>query len=89
MGHYWSEMESRANLDARDKHNREVERLRNLTRKMPIGDFTVEELGALMRLWGLLYNAAGTLAPRDYDLKTLRVAVSRGVTRSTDENGMV
>lgn len=44
---------------------------------MSLGEFTVNELEAVMRLFGLAYNSAGTLEPHEEHLTLLEKKVAR------------
>ena len=76
MGHYWREMDPAG----AEKHDRKMERTLKLKKRiesMSLGEFTVNELEAVMRLLGLAYNGAGTLKPYEEHLALLENKVGK------------
>mgnify|MGYP001598749058 CR=1 FL=1 len=74
MGHTWREMDP----TGAEVHDRKLSRQSKLRKKiegMSLGKFTVKELEAVMRLFGLAYNGAGTLEPHVEHLALLEKKV--------------
>ncbi|MEX1063832.1 MAG: hypothetical protein WD898_03390 [Candidatus Paceibacterota bacterium] len=75
MGHYASEMDPE--YAARQRIAERMNRIRGELKDVPLGEFTVGELEAVMRLMGLAYNGAGTLEPHKEHFKQLEAVVAR------------
>ena len=76
MGHYWREMDPTGAAE----HDRKMDRKSKLRKELKgtsLGKFTVNELEAIMRLFGLAYNGAGTLEPHEEHLTLLEKKVAR------------
>ena len=70
MGHYWREMCP----DGANEHDKKIDRKLKLSeqlKRVPLGEFSAGELGAVMKLFGLAYNSAGRLEPNEEDFKIL------------------
>lgn len=76
MGHYWREMDPAGAAEHDRKMDRKSE-LRKRIKSMSLGEFTISELEAVMRLLGLAYNGAGTLEPHEEHLALLEKKIAR------------
>ena len=74
MGHYWREMDPVGAAEHDKRIAREL-KLRKQLKGVKLSKFTVGELEAVMRLFGLAYNGAGTLEPREEHFKLLEKKV--------------
>lgn len=75
MGHTWREMDP-AGAEAHDRRLSRISKLEEQVGNMSLGKFTVKELEAVMRLFGLAYNGAGTLGPHEEHLALLEKKVA-------------
>jgi hypothetical protein len=64
-----------AGAAAQDEEWNRISRLRKELKGVSLGEFTVEELGAVMKLFSLAYNGAGTLRPHKTDFELLEKKV--------------
>ena len=70
MGHYASEIDEQTWQNENLRLHRKLE-LRKIFKDVPMTEFTVGEMEAIMRLMGLAYNAAGTLEPHREHIELL------------------
>ena len=75
MGHYWREMDP-AGAEAHDRKIDRTSKLRKKVGSMSLSKFTVNELEAVMRLFGLAYDGAGTLDPDEEHLTLLEKKIA-------------
>lgn len=78
MGHYWREMDP-IGAEEHDRKMRRGSKLRNKLKNMSLGSFTVNELEAIMRLFGLLNN----FEPHEEHLALLEKKIVRKKKRRT------
>lgn len=81
MGHTWREMDP-AGAEAHDRRLSRISKLHEQVGNMSLGKFTVKELEAVMRLFRLAYNGAGTLEPHEEHLALLEKKVAKKKRRA-------
>ena len=81
MGHSWREMDP-AGATAHDRRIDRILRLRNELKDVPLGEFAIGALDAVLRLFGLAYGCTGTLEPHEEHLQLLEERVRS--RKSTD-----
>jgi hypothetical protein len=76
MGHTWREMDP----VGAEEHDRRMDRKSDLKKRikgMSLGEFTVNELEAVMRLLGLGFSGIGILEPHEEHLVLLEKKIAR------------
>ena len=81
MGHYWREMDP-AGAEEHDKRMDRISKLKKELKGISLGKFTVNESEAIMRLFRLAYNGAGTLEPHEEHLALLEKKVAQKKRRT-------